>query len=516
MSSVFDQFDAQPAQPSPGPMLNSGGNVFDQFDVGTTKPSLRPMTQDEETQFLANAKASGATNQATIPEAATAVGNRLNAGVRGAADIMSFGTADRIAAGLGSVTGIGGNPGDYAGNLAAQRQADQTDPNARLVGQGLGALAYPAKAASLAGSAGLSALQGFLYGIGSSPDYTNIPQVAKNAAIGTAVGGVAGGIGQIGARSAGRLLEAPLAADTVPTVANIEDLKNAAYAKADQLGAAYTPEAYGGLIDKIASDAKAANISSEIHPAASSVINNLQLDAKARAVTGEPISLTQLDQVRQMVGRDVASSSVKGERYFGKQITGNIDNFISKSGADEMAAGAAPEAASAIQTARDLNTRYMKTQAVQEAIEKAAGSANISGNLDNKIRTRLNALFQKSGNWTPEEQAAFQKVNEQTPVQNLIKMAATFSPDNMFKKMIEFGAAPVVAGPAALAVPLAGYAAKKIAGSQVQGNIRQLAETILAGPGGTAVTPFGKFPRTRAGARALAAAMTARAVSESQ
>lgn len=488
------------------------GGPFDDLipKSASSSPSLRPMTPDEESQFLAAAKAAGATNKATIPEAATAIGNRLNSMVRGGADILSMGTADRIAAAAGAATGIGGQQGDYAGNLAAQRQADLVDPTARLVGQGIGALALPGAATTIPRAIGLGAAQGGLYGAGSSPDYTNVPQVARNAAIGAAVGGVAGGAGQLLTNSAGKLVAGPGA---IP--AGIEDLKNAAYAKADQLGAAYTPEAYGGLVDKIAADAKAANISSDIHPAANAIINNLQLDAKARAITGEPISLTQLDQARQIVNRDVSASNVKGERYFGKQMVGNIDNFIAKSGPDEMAAGAAPEAASAIQAARDLNTKFMKTQAVQGAIEKAAGSANISGNLDNKIRTKLNALFQKSGNWTPEEQAAFKRVNEQTPVQNLIAMAAQFSPDNMFKKMIEFGAGPAVAGPAALAVPLVGYAAKKIAHRQVQANVKQLAETILAGTGGTAVTPFGKFPRTRAGARALAAAMTARAVSES-
>lgn len=69
----------------------------------------------------------------------------LDAAVRGAADIPAFGLADEIAAGLGSLTGIGGQRGDYSGNLELQRAIDEQDaqqhPGARLAGQLVGGLA---------------------------------------------------------------------------------------------------------------------------------------------------------------------------------------------------------------------------------------------------------------------------------------------------------------------------------------------------------------------------------------
>jgi hypothetical protein len=396
---------------------------------------------------------------------------------------------------------------------------DTVDPTARLVGQGIGALAIPGTAATLPRAVGLGAAQGAAYGAGSSPDYTNVPQVAGNAALGAGIGAGAGAVGGLTAGSAGRLLEhAPGEAPAV-TAANIGELKNAAYAKADQLGAAYTPEAYGTLVDKIASDAKAANISDKIHPAASSVINDLQLDAKARAVTGEPVTLTHLDQARQMIGRDVSSSSVKGERYFGKQMTGNIDDFIAKSGPEEMASGAGPEAASAIQNARDLNTRYAKTEAVQTALGKAerqAGRSGSGGNIDNTIRQKLDAVYTKGRNWTPNEQAAFQQTIMGTRGQNMLRSVGKLSPAGSgLMTALELGGAAAV-GPHALVAPAAGIIAKTLADRSTKANVQKLAETILAGKGGTAMTRFGRYPRTRAGARALAAAMTARSVSGNQ
>ncbi|MGZ5971738.1 MAG: hypothetical protein ACXWP4_28905, partial [Polyangiales bacterium] len=48
-----------------------------------------------------------------------------NNGMRALANGATLGGADRLAAGAGALTGIGGTQGDYAGNLAAQRA--QTD-----------------------------------------------------------------------------------------------------------------------------------------------------------------------------------------------------------------------------------------------------------------------------------------------------------------------------------------------------------------------------------------------------
>jgi len=435
--------------------------------------------------------------------------------VRGAADIMSFGTADRIAALAEAKTGIGGQQGDYAGNLAAERARDLQDPTARFVGQGVGALAIPGAASTIPRAAGLMAAQGAAYGAGSSPDYTNVPQVLGNAARVGGVGALAGGAGGMVARGVGSLLERAPGEMPAVTAANIGALKNAAYAKADQLGATYTPEAYGKLIDKVAEDAKAANISPDIHPAATAVISNLQLDAKARAITGEPITLTQLDQMRQVISRDVTSSSVKGEKALGKRMIGNIDEFVAKSGPEHMAAGSGPEAAAAIQNARDLNTRFEKMQAVEDATAKSERRTGYSGNVEDATRTKLIQAFEKRGNWTPEETDAFKQIFEGTAGQKILHTVGRFSPDSVIPALLEITTAGI-AGPGALAVPAIGAAAKFASNRMAKGSVKKLASTILAGKGAPVVTKFGKFPRTAAGARALAAAMTARTIQGNQ
>lgn len=137
----------------------------------------------------------------------SSVGSKFFAAMRGAADTATFGLNDRLmalaGAGLGAARGDGF---DYAGNLERQRAitrgARETNPYSFLAGQLTGGLAVPGGAgaggATLAARAGrgfgAGATQGGLYGLGSSEDFTNLPDVAKNTATGMAIGGAIGGV----------------------------------------------------------------------------------------------------------------------------------------------------------------------------------------------------------------------------------------------------------------------------------------------------------------------------------
>lgn len=65
----------------------------------------------------------------------------LDAGVRGAADTASFGLADEFAAGMGSLTGIGGERGNFSGNLELQRAVDERDAELNPIARGAGQIA---------------------------------------------------------------------------------------------------------------------------------------------------------------------------------------------------------------------------------------------------------------------------------------------------------------------------------------------------------------------------------------
>ena len=127
---------------------------------------------------------------------------------RGLANAATFGLADRAAAGMGALTGIGGERGDYAGNLAreqAKTEGFKKEQPAGSLGLDLvGGAAVPLGAAKAAGKGvglGVKSLYGALAGTGigglqgaaGSKDWTDLPQVGKDAGKGALVGSLVGG-----------------------------------------------------------------------------------------------------------------------------------------------------------------------------------------------------------------------------------------------------------------------------------------------------------------------------------
>lgn len=142
--------------------------------------------------------------QATpLQERGTGILTDIDAAVRGAADVATFGYMDEIASRLGALTGIGGKQGDVEGNLALQRATDKFDeehnPWARTAGQVAGGVAQ-AVAAPIPRAAGFlpgvvqgvaeGGIQGALYGTGSAEgDPTRRLLAAPDAALNGALWG---------------------------------------------------------------------------------------------------------------------------------------------------------------------------------------------------------------------------------------------------------------------------------------------------------------------------------------
>jgi hypothetical protein len=268
-------------------------------------------------------------------------------------------------------------------------------------------------------------------------------------------------------------------------------MKNQAYQAADALGVSYQPEAFAGLVNKIKSDASAANIDPDLHRGAASVINNLSRTADE----GNPITLTQLDQKRQLVSRD--ASGTPADQFFGNQIRSNIDNFIQNAPPDAMASGSGPDAAAAIQTARNLNTRYAKSEALNDALEHAkdlAGGSGSGANLDNATRQAMRRAQDSQYGWTPDEAALLQQGIRGTPGQNALRTVGKLAPTGLIGglEVLGGGAGALAHGAVGAAVPAAiagtGMLSKAAADAMTRANARNLMATILRG-GTRAPTP---------------------------
>ncbi len=127
---------------------------------------------------------------------------------------------DRIAAAGGAATGVGGNFGDYSGNLERERarnkameeSAPLANTAAHLVGGAMVPFGAVGAAATRTGllakslmGAGTGAGIGAAQGLSDTQDLTNVPDAAKNAGKGAIVGGLIGGGIPVGGQLIGKV-----------------------------------------------------------------------------------------------------------------------------------------------------------------------------------------------------------------------------------------------------------------------------------------------------------------------
>jgi hypothetical protein len=185
------------------------------FPAGTSDDTINGAMAKE---FGGN-KAPPAAAPAEEPSTLEKIGGIANSGVRSLANGIPF--MDRIAAAGGAATGIGGKFGDYSGNLEAQRDEDKKlseeapgvdtrfgrvslDTAGHLVGGALVPLGAAAKVGSLAADVplgiktlygmGTGATIGGVQGLSGTKDLTDVPQAAKDTALGAIVGAGVGAV----------------------------------------------------------------------------------------------------------------------------------------------------------------------------------------------------------------------------------------------------------------------------------------------------------------------------------
>ena len=277
----------------------------------------------------------------------------------------------------------------------------------------------------------------------------------------------------------------------------LQTAKQAAYAKADNLGVRYKPESFGKLVNDIEADAMANSLDPDLHKGAASVLKTL----RKRADAGQAPTLTDLDSLRKVVDRDAVKAG-GADAVFGQRIRESIDAFIDAADPKTLASGSGPEAAAAIREARRLNTQYMKAKAVTDAVDSAelrADSTYSGGNRNNAIRQNVRPLIdprskQRIKNLTPQEQAAAKRVVSGSIPQNLVRTTGKLLDPRGIVGMGVQAVLGVGTGGASLPSAVMGAAATELGSNMTQGNVRKLLSLI--GSGGARPRPAPAPPLT--------------------
>lgn len=273
-----------------------------------------------------------------------------------------------------------------------------------------------------------------------------------------------------------------------PSMDVLRTERDAAYRAADKAGVSYSPQQYDKMLTDLVAEVRGQNISPTRHQAAYSFITDM-----IGRRNGKPMTLTELDQLRQEVRRDLITPSYgnperEADAHFGEEIISAIDDLINSNATGSQA----------MQAARAAHSRLRKSEIIQDALIKArrrAESTGSGGNINNAIRQNIRAILdspKKSKAFSKQELAAMESLVKQGKIENLLRLIGKLSPSGN-GLMAALGIGGTALNPALASAPLAGMAAKAGADRITQGKAAQLQAMVAGKP----VTPLPRLPMPR-------------------
>ena len=404
-----------------------------------------------------------------------------------AANAATFGYADKFAGYMGGEgtaaerektqasrdrARLPGEIADIGVSLAVPMAASKVGLSAtRLLPQ---ALQIGGGAAGLAARTGAMAAEGAGYGaLGASGHDQNIGTGALLGAGVGAAGNVAGeGLSAAIKKVAGAFNAKP----AIPDRTQIEAVKDAAYARADQSGVIFTPAASARLNQTITNDLANFGYDPALQPGAAAVIKRLQ------DLQGQNVTLTGLDTLRKVANNGYIPGN-KSNNSIIRGIIEHIDDAVANPQSGEILTGNSQTAAQALGEARSAASRLFKLDKVDDAVARAelrAGSTGSGGNVDNATRQNIRRILEKPRGFTPDEQEALRTVVMGTPAQNALRLAGKLSPSGN-GLMAALGVGGAMVNPWVGAASLAGMGAKAAADRMTQSNVQKIADIISAG-----------------------------------
>lgn len=343
----------------------------------------------------------------------------------------------------------------------------------RRIGEELGAMAVPGMGPVARSAMPLRTLGSELgITLGSGTGAAIAEQLVPDgplAPVAEFAGQVAGGFGPA---SVANLLRRPA---SPPTIDALRTEKNAAYRDAESVGATYSPQNYDDMLTGLAQDVTAAHISPTRHARAASFIQDML------SRRGKPMSLTEIDQLRQEVRRDLITPSYTNQEaaadaFFGDMILDRIDEMIAT----------VPDASQAMLKARQANTTLRKSELVEEAITKAVRrteSTGSGGNINNAIRQNIRQILdnpKRRRAFSKEEIDAMEELVKQGRMENFLRLVGKLSPSGN-GLMAALGIGGTMINPAIGGISLGGAVAKALADRGTVNKATQLQNRVARG-----------------------------------
>jgi hypothetical protein len=312
-------------------------------------------------------------------------------------------------------------------------------------------------------------------------------------------GGFLGSLGgsMAGSKAAGT---APKGKPEIKELDHLRNVKTAAYDAVDSSGIRYTPQAYDDMLTAIDGEWARMSFNPQRHDKAAAFVKTLQ------ANRGKPLSLTELDQLRQMAFRDILKGGDEANAVFGEVIVKRIDDMIDNTAPQLMAHGDSAVAADLMKRARDANKDWRQSEKVMTKLDRADRQAAKTGkgtNQDNVLRQKVDELVNENKGrefkkYPKDVQDKMDEIVMGTTWRNVARKVGMAAPTGSVSGYIGLGGGAsaggyigsLLGGPAGAAigsavggigVPMVGQAGKTLADRGTRKAVEDLLRIIQAG-----------------------------------
>lgn len=237
-------------------------------------------------------------------------------------------------------------------------------------------------------------------------------------------------ISEVAAPVTNKLSETLRRMPEAPTSEELLQQSKQQFAKAQESGMSFKPEAFSTKMAEIGADLRKTGYTppppggTDPYPKITGALYNL-------TNLKNPKDFEELSTLRTII-RTAQKSKDETERKLGTVLKDNFDDYIINAPETDIAKGT-KEGAQAWKSARDTWSRLSKSEVFEDILDKSEINASrISP--DKYIRNKLQNLASddtKMRLFTPTEQAAIEKAAKGGPVQNFLSLAGKYSPENM-------------------------------------------------------------------------------------
>jgi hypothetical protein len=273
----------------------------------------------------------------------------------------------------------------------------------------------------------------------------------------------------------------PSIVKTAPTSAKLLEQSKEAFTTAKESGMQFNPEKFSTKMAEIGKDLRKEGYtkppSGETDPYAkiTGALRNLE-------DTNNPKDFEELATLRTII-RNGQKSDSSTERKFATILKDKFDDYVLNAPKEDVI-GDTKQGAEAWKTARDTWSRLSKSEVFEDMLNKSEINASKVGTekyLHNKL-LELSNNDKKMRLFTPTEQKAIQEAAKGGKIQNVLKIAGKYSPENVVALTGGSYLGAQFLGPAGVFIAPAIGGASKIAATQIRKNdVNKLAALMRAG-----------------------------------